>query len=336
MKYIAFNYRTEIILIAVFLFGSLVTSAIKAEEQVSPLPEGAFSFVVLPDTQGYVFKITERVFEAEVQWILDNRESQRIQFVSHVGDIIDKYSSLEEWSVARKQMMKLHGVVPFAFSVGNHDMMSSGVSDNFQKTFPASLFKDFKWYAGQIKNNADSYQLFSVDGYQFLWLHIECNAPDGVLSWANDVIRKYPDRRVMVTTHMYLGPVMRPKTKQGYVDDPKGRMKWNKTHGKNGNTPQQMWEKCFSLHKNLFLVCCGDQSRTQALHLAPKGVHGNVVHECLSDYRGGNLRVLRFIPSKNQISVITYSPSEKKFCTGGKFQRDKNEHQFTLNYDLTK
>jgi len=306
-----------------------------ADDQVEPLPEGAFSFVVLPDTQAYVTSKTEGTFAAEIDWILNNRASQRIQFVSHVGDIINRNEAWDEWAIAKSQMMKLRGKIPFGISVGNHDMTSSGDSTNFQTTFPASLFEDFDWYAGQLKNNANSYQLFEVDGYRFLWLHIECNAPDDVLDWANGVLQKHSDRRAVVTTHMYLGPEDKPTTGQGYVDDPTARMKWHKTHGENGNTPQQMWDKCFSLHSNLFLICCGDQSRTQAMCLSPQGVHGNTVHECLSDYRGGNLRLMRFIPARNQIEVITYSPSERKLCTGSKYAPDENDHQFTLSYDLS-
>ena len=67
-----------------------------ADDQVGALPEGAFSFVVLPDTQAYVTSKTETTFAAEIKWILDNRETQRIQFVSHVGDIINRYTALEE------------------------------------------------------------------------------------------------------------------------------------------------------------------------------------------------------------------------------------------------
>ncbi len=319
--------------LAVCLVSGLSTSL--ADDQVSPLPDGAFSFVVLPDTQAYVTSKTEATFAAEIDWILANQASQRIQFVSHVGDIINRYKAMDEWAIAKSQMMKLHGKIPFAISVGNHDMTSSGESKNFQTTFPASIFEDKDWYGGQTKNNANSYQLFEVDGYQFLWLHVECNAPDDVLEWANEVLRTHPDRRAMVTTHMYLGPEYKPRTNAGYVDDPTARMKWHKTHGKSGNTPQQMWNKCFSLHKNLFLICCGDQSRTQAMHQSPQGIHGNTVHECLSDYRGGNLRLLRLLPAENQIEVITYSPSESKFCTGSKFAPDRNDHQFRLPYDLS-
>ncbi|QDT49100.1 Calcineurin-like phosphoesterase [Symmachiella dynata] len=324
----------QITVLTVALFTMCVARGIA--EEPAAAPEGTFSFVVLPDTQGYVSEKNEAYFEAEVNWILDNRKTQRIVFVSHVGDIVDKYKSDEEWQIARKHMLRLSGKLPFAFSVGNHDMLSGGDSQKFQETFPASLFENEEWYGGQIKNNADSYQLISVGGMDFVILHLECNAPDDVLEWANGVLEKHADRRAMVTTHMYLGPRDRPRESRDYYDATKGRMRWHKTQGKQGNTPQQMWEKCFSKHENLFLICCGDQSRTQAMHRTVKGEHGNPVHECLSDYRGGFLRIYRFEPKQNQISVMTYSPLQQELCSGTKIAPDVDDHQFVLKYEMSK
>ncbi|MAG93431.1 MAG: serine/threonine protein phosphatase [Planctomycetaceae bacterium] len=316
---------------------SLITTRSQAKDPaVGPLPDGAFSFVVLPDTQGYVSKKNEPTFAAEIDWILENRKSQNIRFVSHVGDIVDDYKSDAEWTIARRQMMRLHGKVPFAFSVGNHDMLGDGESTRYQQAFPASLFENFDWYGGQIKNNANSFQLFEVEGYRFLWLHLECNAPDDVLAWANGVIEKHADRRVLATTHMYLGPAKKPKKAEDFFEAPKGRMRWHKRHGKRGNTPQQLWEKCFSRHKNLFLVCCGDQSRSQAMHSSTKGEQGNVVHECLSDYREGYLRIYRFLPTEKRIRVITYSPAKAQLCPGTKIAPEVGDHQFELEYDLSR
>lgn len=318
-------------ILLVFLF-----AATSFAEQPSPAPEGTFSFVVLPDTQAYVSKDKAIYFESEVNWILDNRKSQRIKFVSHVGDIVGTYESDAHWKVARKNMLRLLGQVPFGFSVGNHDMQSSGDSRKFQKAFPASLFADSPWYGGQIKNNANSFQLISVNGMEFLVLHLECNAPDEVLKWADSVLEKHAGRRAMITTHMYLGPRDQPRKARDYYDAPKGRMRWAKMHGKKGNTPQQLWEKCFSKHQNVFLICCGDQSRTQTMHRTVQGNHGNHVHECLSDYRGGYLRIYRFEPSKNRISVMTYSPLQKKLCDGTSIVADAARHHFLLDYKMGK
>ncbi len=304
-------------------------------DDLPPAPPGAFSIVVLPDTQAYCTEEKAVYFESEIEWILQNRDSQNIVFVSHVGDIVDDYQSDSEWEVARKNMLRLSGTLPFGFSVGNHDMLSSGDSRKFQEAFPASLFESFDWYGGQIKNNANSYQLISAAGMDFLILHLECNAPDDVLKWASGVLEEHADRRAMITTHMYLGPRDQPRKSRDYYDAPKGRMRWSKRHGDNGNTPQQLWEKCFSRHRNVFLICCGDQSRTQAMHRTVKGEHGNVVHECLSDYRDGFLRIYRFEPSTRRISVITWSPFQRELCDGTKIVADVGQHQFVLQHDLS-
>jgi len=319
--------------IVVFLNFALAVSISVAEEP-SPAPAGTFSIVVLPDTQAYCTEKNAFYFKSEIDWILENRNSQNIVFVSHVGDIVGDYQAEPEWEVARRNMLRLSGKRPFGFSVGNHDMLANGDSRKFQAAFPASLFEDFDWYGGQIKDNANSYQLISAAGMNFLVLHLECNAPDDVLKWASSVLEEHSDRRAMITTHMYLGPRDQPRESRDYYDAPKGRMRWHKTHGKNGNTPQQMWEKCLGRHRNVFLICCGDQSRTQAMHRTVKGQQGNSVHECLSDYRGGYLRIYRFEPSEQRISVMTWSPYQQKLCDGTKIVADAARHQFVLKYKM--
>lgn len=321
--------------IAIGLLCLLLSRSFCAAEEIDRLPNEAFTFAVLPDTQAYVSENTEANFAAEVDWILEHQKSQNIQFVSHVGDIVGDYNSDAEWTIARRHMTKLKGRIPFAFSVGNHDMLSSGDSTLFQKTFPAEDFATFDWYAGQIKNNANSYQLLSCGRYNFVWLHLECNAPDDVLKWADGVFTKYADRRALVTTHMFLGPRDRPQKASDYYDAPKGVMRWTKTHGKKGNSPEQLWTKCFSRHANLFLICCGDQSRTQTLHHSARGKHGNVVHACLSDYRGGNFRLYRFLPAKNKIRVITFSATQNALCSSTKIAPAVKLHQFELACDLS-
>ena len=112
-------------------------------------------------------------------------------------------------------------------------------------------------------------------------------------------------------------------------------MTWKKRHGERGNTPEQMWQKCFCKHQNLFIVFCGDQSRTQALHNTTLGKHGNPIHEVLSDYASAGLRVYRFVPKENLIHVHTYSPMQDKLCEGTSIVPDRKQHQFTLEYDMS-
>jgi len=337
---------------------TLTVSALPAHaEELPSAEEGTFSIAIIPDTQHYQGKGTNRksqaqaptanpVFETITDCIIEEMDRQRIVFVSHVGDIVDRNND-EQWSVAQKCMNKLHGKVPYGISVGNHDMITkTGDSALFQKYFPQSRFSKFDWYGGCYEspngkpeisgNNANSFQLFSAAGMDFIFVHLECNAPDNVLAWADKVLEQHADRRAIITTHMGLGPLERPKQSRDYYDTPKGRMVWKKCHGSQGNTSQQMWDKCFSKHKNLFMVCCGDQSRTQALHQTVKGQHGNTVHELLSDYGSNGFRLMRFIPDQNQIEVRTWNPASKKFCEKTKIVPERDQHQFTLEYQMTK
>ncbi|MDG2130587.1 MAG: metallophosphoesterase [Fuerstiella sp.] len=317
-------------------------------------PEGTFTVAVIPDTQHYRDAkqgsdtpgktiVTNEVFRGYVDWIASNVQRQRIVFATHVGDIVD-VNNHQQWSVAQQMMNRLHGNVPYGISVGNHDMVRSGDSTLFQTYFPASRFADFNWYGGCFRspagqsatsgNNANSFQLFSAESLDFIILHLECNAPDDVLAWADAVLERHASRRAIITTHMGLGPRDKPKDADDFFTAPKGRMTWKKCHGDRGNSPQQMWDKCFRRHTNLFLICCGDQSRTQAMHQSSKGDNGNIVHEVLSDYGSHGQRVMRFLPQQNRIEVRTWNPQVSEFCGGTKIVTDVNQHQFQLDYQM--
>lgn len=339
-------------LVALLVWLLLIGSVAADSPWLAPAPEGSFTIVVIPDTQEYRGKgtkaepastapLTNPAFDAHMRWIVDNLQSQRIVFVSHVGDIVD-INVPQQWELARRSMDQLHGRIPYGISLGNHDMKASGDSSLFQQYFPAARFAGFPWYGGCYAgpapsisgNNANSWQRFSAGGMDFVFLHLECNAPDDVLEWADRVLRENASRRAIVTTHMGLGPVEKPKTDDEFRHAPKGRMQWCKVHGSRGNSPQQMWDKCFRKHENLFLILSGDQSRTQALRLASKNDAGRTVYELLSDYHEHWLRVNRFLPGENRIEVYTIDSRDGSPCKGTAIQRDVSQHQFTLEYEM--
>ena len=343
------RHRFERHVLAVFVL-FLVACLPVCGAEFPQAPEGTFSIVVIPDTQHYRRlepgdqAWENPVFEAYTRWIATNIERQRIVFVSHVGDIVD-LNERPQWSVARRCMDQLHGRVPYGISVGNHDMVRSGDSSLFQEFFPKSRFEEFDWYGGAFAgmpasagkvsvNNANSFQLFSAESLRFVCVHLECNAPDDVLAWASEVLRQHSDRRAIITTHMGLGPRDSPKNSRAYFDAPKGRMTWKKCHGERGNSPQQMWDKCFRRHSNVFMICCGDQSRTQAMRQSTRGDQANTVYELLSDYGVHGLRVMRFVPRANRIEVRTWNPVTSEFTQGTKIVADATQHQFELSYTM--
>lgn len=331
----------------------LLSCGLSAQDRLDPTPEGAFTIVLIPDTQAYrgmgtkaqpesTEPVTNAIFQAHVNWIANNIDKHRITFVSHVGDIVDK-NNHHEWKVARACMDVIHGKVPYGISVGNHDMTSAGDSSLFQVYFPESRFTEFDWYGGcyagspmgpQVSgNNANSYQLFSAGGMDFIFLHLECNAPDDVLEWANAILEQHADRRALITTHMGWGPLNKPKTNPEYITGEKGRMRWSKIHGPRGNTSQEMWEKCYCRHKNLLAVFSGDQSRTQAYRAATPGEQGNLIHELLQDYGTGWLRLYRFHPRAGRVEAITFDPGTEELCHGTKLVPDRGEHQFEFAFE---
>ncbi len=356
--------RRHFVLTALLILFLAVAPAMAVE--VDPAPEGTFTVVVIPDTQDYADGGSpsgdftgQEVFHEMFQWVHDNREEQNIVFVTHVGDIVNRPNEREEWDVARAAIDRIHGVIPYGLAVGNHDMNTrTGDSSVYQDYFGAERYAEFDWYGGYYEghpelgpavsgNNANSYQLITAEGLDFVFLHLECNAPDDVLEWADGVLEEHSDRRAIMTTHMYLGPVEHWGDRS-YSDIPKGRVQWIKCHREEdrGNNAEQMWDKLIARHANVMMVICGDQRGTQALRLQSVGWNDNIVHELLTDIRDGYLRLMRFNPAENRIDVMTYSPTLRMFCDGteetmsGPRQpigrvTDITQHQFILSHDLT-
>lgn len=320
-------------------------------------PASAFTVVVIPDTQGYRGRATKHspeskdpltnpVFLNHVRWIVEHRTEQKIVFVSHVGDIVD-INNHAQWQLAKACLDELHGVIPYGLTVGNHDMESNGDASLYQRYFPAERFRGFSWYGGCYEpdrvnqavsgNNVNSFQLFSAGGLEFVHLNLECNAPDDVVKWADEVLSSHSHRRALITTHMDLGPLEKPADAEDFVRAEKGRMKWGKIHGSRGNTPAELWDKLYARHANLGFIFSGDQSRSTAMTLSRQGVHGNDVHALLSDYTSsGPLRLYRFVPAENRVDVITYDTTRQEIVTATTRVPSRAEHQRQIPYQMTR
>ncbi len=260
--------RTHIFLLVVTTVVLLTAwNCVYAEEaplvHQEPLPfvEGAFTIVVLPDTQGYAEDFPW-IFEAQTGWIANNVKRRNIVFVLHLGDITDD-NTPEQWKVAQRALRRLDGIVPYALALGNHDIGDRGKSATrdtlFNTYFPIEHYKTLSTFGGVFDAEPDrmdnSFHLFSASnrknsrknqpcavdrdskdhnsglrsldrfsagGRDFLVLALEFGPRDVVVDWANRVLDRYPNRTAILITHAYL-----------YVDDT--RYDW-KTYGK-----KQMW-----------------------------------------------------------------------------------------------
>ncbi len=319
-------------------------------ETMPPLPEGAFTYAVIPDTQSYdgegrhtkrgrapgVGPTKNAQLDAIVDWLVANAEKENILFVSHTGDIVDVDNDFQ-WRFASNAMSRLDGRLPYAVVPGNHDMKaSSGDTTLFQKYFPASRYAGNAWYAATFPgftnsaglfvsgNNANTICLFAQGREKFAVVHLECNAPDSVLAWAEKELAKYPDRHVIVATHQDLGAIeskngrtLRKETSELSKEELEkfepdlsiyGRMKWHKCHSKDGNSGLDIWNKFTSRLKNVFLVVSGDQGMIGISRVDERGVHGNMVYSLMQDTGRGYIRIFRFIPSEKVVRCYTIDP----------------------------
>ncbi len=271
-----------------------------------------FTIVVLPDTQGYS-KWYPWLFDNQTQWIVNNKEALNIVFVTQLGDLVDHSDNITEWENANRSMSKLDGNVPWAVSPGNHDQVS-GDQSNYTKYFGYGRFSGESWYGGAYtaSDNANSYQLFSAGGDDYLILHIRCDAGDDALLWASNIIDQYPERRVIVSTHDYLVGVLKL--------------------GQRSDAGEHIWHTLIKPHADqIFLVLCGHSGTED---LITDTVNGHVVYQMLADYqnttniKSGWLRLLQFCPQQHTISVKTYSPYLNTYKTGP-------ASEFTLDYNAT-
>ena len=303
----------KIIILALILIGlSIVPTLAIASNSNNLTTKERFSIVILPDTQ-YYSAYYPWIFENQTQWIIENKESLNIVFVTHLGDLVDHWQSIEEWNNANVSMSKLDGKIPYGVLPGNHDGADSGGNlTNYNKYFGFDRFENETWYGGAYKNvNTNSYQLFTVGENEFLIFHLQFNPSDDVLSWAGSVIEQYPDKKVIVSTHDYV---------DGYNSN---------SRTKNG---ENIWNKLVEPYSDqIFLVLSGhweNEIRITSL------VDDNYVHQLLSDYqdrsKGGNgwLRMIEFYPKKDEIKIKTYSPYLNKF------EKDQNS-EFILDKQIT-
>lgn len=278
-----------------------------------PTAARPFTVVMLPDTQFYS-KSHPDLFHAQTDWIKQNRKWENIVFVTHMGDIVDGRSRvMAQWTVASNAMAHLNRVVPWGVAIGNHDYdtdkIKEGVATTWLKHFGPTRFKGRKWYGGASPNGLNSYQLFSASGIDFLILHLEVNAPDEAIAWAEQVLRKHPKRAAIVSTHIYL------KGRDGFTRNQQHEYR------PNGNSGDGIWEKLVRRHPQIFMVLCGHEGRAFEYHQVSTNDAGHRVVEMLADYQrranGGDawLRLIRFVPATRQIEIRTYSPALNQFET---------------------
>lgn len=290
--------------------GTNLTVVFYGRAAASQMPGPDFTLMTLPDTQFYSSSLNgglPAMFTTQTDWIIANRTNLNLAFVTHLGDIVqngDNGGNNVEWRVATNALYRfenplttlLSNGIPYGVTLGNHDFGSGGGSGSttfFNQYFGVNHFENYDYYGGHYGvNNNNNFQFFSASGLDFILINLEYNsssAPAAVLAWADNVLKTYPNRRAIVTSHWIVN-----------IGNPA-------TFG----APGQAIYNALKNNTNLFMLLCG--------HVHGEGqrsdvFEGRTVHSVLSDYQGrsgggdGWLRYYVFSPSNNVIRAHTYSP----------------------------
>ena len=279
-----------------------------------PRAPGDFAIAVLPDTQMYTAARRggkPEMLIAQIEWILANRASRNIVFVTTEGDLSNdgnKYP--EQWLRATNAFFRLEDPartglpegLPWSAVVGNHDTHSGGTT-LFNRHLGTNHFAGRSYYGGHYGDNNDNhYDLFSAGGQDFIVLALTMDAGKDaqVMRWANEILRANSNRQAIVVTHSLLGPAAWPHpapwTREG-----------ERIYTALTNNP------------NLFLMLCGHRHgegrRREVL------ANGQTVNLVLCDYQSytnggdGFMRIMEFSPRNQIIHVKTFSPWTKQWTT---------------------
>ncbi|MCR4263898.1 MAG: metallophosphoesterase [Candidatus Roizmanbacteria bacterium] len=302
--------KMRFLLIAFIIVSGIVAAFQFHTSYVLPIERGLgnnyFSFIMLPDTQGYSEAYPE-LFEIQTQWILDNKDTLNVKFISHLGDIVESGAERdEEWLIASRSMRLLEGVIPYGILPGNHDIddVNNPLSafTQYNTVFPVARFTHFPWFGGSFNSYENNYQLISVDSVDFIFLNLAIDPSDEVLAWGNQILKQYKDRKAIVTTHAYLYDDLDMRSDRSYFK-------------KDGNSGENIWNKLIKNNCSVFLVLSGHYHSTDGEnYILSQNECGKNVHQTVQDYqerdKGGNgwLRIYKYYPEKSVVLVQTYSP----------------------------
>jgi len=285
----------------------------------APLADYAYSFAVIGDTQILAVKYPEK-FTALYDWVLDNVEAKKIKYVLGLGDITDD-DTAAEWELAKKNITRMNGIVPYSLVRGNHDSINQ-----MRKYFPMSEFGSTVTGTYEANSIINSYHKFAVGDVKYLLFTLDYGAFDKVLDWASEIIEAHPDHNVIITTHAYLfrdgttldaGDVVPPSNK-----------------GAQYNNGDEMWDKLIKKHENIVLVLSGHDPCDNVVCTQTKGDNGNIVTQMLIDPQGvdkaqggsGLVAMFYFSEDGKTLQVEYYSTDRKAYYL--------ENNQFTVTLDL--
>lgn len=266
--------------------------------------QAKFEIIALPDTENYVDPTSNaHIMVKQTQWIVDQRQTENIVFVSQLGDLLH-YDPPNEILLANAAFDILDGEVPYSVSKGNHDG-----STQFDNNYGEARYAGYSWYGDGNSTTVDSYatnnhyQIFSAEGYEFLHINLEMGPNAAILGWAQGVVDANLGKPTIISTHDYLTNTT------------------NNTAVYRSGTGDAIWNGLVKDNPQIFMTLSAHIHNTPAsAHLLSDNSAGEPVLQILADFEDyttapsgntdtGYLSRVIFDPDNNTISVKTFSPT---------------------------
>ncbi len=325
----------------------LTSSVFSSNKEYTRVSDFAYSFAVVGDTQRMSEKYPDGL-NSIYDWIVNNQRSEKIEFVFGMGDITEQ-SLVREWDRAKSAIAKLTKAnIPYSLVRGNHDMKNDYSGDNTRQGINsafannASYINQFDGFMveGDVTN---SYRAFTVQGIKYLLLTLDYGASDAMLEWAGTVVDRYPDHKVIITTHAYeyyaankLGTDPGKGSPPATDNDYDYKKNPTNTNFRDYNNGVEIWNEFAKKHGNVFLILSGHIDSDTVVYHQESGIHGNLVTSILVNYQQsdtlisgglGMVNLLKFSKDGTKIYVESYSTVKKAYY--------KNISQFVIDVPNT-
>ncbi len=262
-----------------------------------------YSFAVIGDIQTlawYDQRVATTYTQTLFDWILNNKESRKIEYVFGLGDTIETLSSWDEggyntsvtnpgeWRITSTQIARLNGTIPYLVVRGNHDDEAGYheyiCTDDYKDQMTGFFCDETGTEPGLNGNSlSNSYRKIRIGTQKYLMLALDFDINDDVIEWANNIISENYDHKVIVAVHAYnsggdgflKGNIGQP----GEDDETDG----DANHDFFYFNGERLWDEIFSKHKNMLMVLNGHVSVTDPVINTRKAENGNTVFEILVD-----------------------------------------------------
>ena len=316
-----------------------------APEKVSVAPAlknpQSWTMVIVPDVQGYVkLRRNHGILELMHGWIVDYRESMRIQQVLFTGDLTNRNDlpvvepgrneliGAEQWKAFSRAAEKLDGEIPYILCTGNHDYGNRSAENRrsfFNDHFPTDRNRltrrqliacDTNAFGlTTLENAAYEFTAPHPDNRKFLIISLQFAPSDRNLEWAKKLAAepRFKNHFGIVLTHSYLDRHGKRIEKENYEINKQG-----------GNAGEAIFQKLVFPSANIRMVVCGhiaipDKWEGGIAFSMDKNSAGKSVAQMAFNTQaigggwhgsGGDgwLRLLEFMPDKKTVKARTFSP----------------------------